>query len=257
MIDYLYPQLRRGLVGAWCPSMDRSRSTLLTDLSRFSNTSSRLGTGYHNATPKGLGVHINGTLGSTTDWGYRFASPVVDNTKPFTAICSFVVPDATTATQCVFGNTAEEYLDGFNINIQSGTSTIRLQVGGSGVYTTVNIYSFSPGSREHVTASIVFNYSTITCRVNNVVQSVSRTESIPSTYPLFIGATYRTATTVLYPFSSTITEASVYQQALSQSELSTLSQRVGIAHETRRQSRGKAPTVASSRRNNMMIGCGF
>jgi len=33
----LYPNLNLGLVGAWCPSVDRSRSTILTDQSGYNN----------------------------------------------------------------------------------------------------------------------------------------------------------------------------------------------------------------------------
>jgi len=37
MLELLYPHLNVGCVGAWCPSVDRSRSTLLTDQSGYGN----------------------------------------------------------------------------------------------------------------------------------------------------------------------------------------------------------------------------
>lgn len=250
-----YPSLSVGVVGAWCPSVDNSRSTRLTDFS-------------------GYGSH--GTLTNMdpgTDWvasGGKIALDF-DGTNDYVAIpfsfvsteitmsCWIKTTSSTTALTAMSCNNAAS--DGTLFKMGSGLTTgdkagfqIRSDTFGSGSFgdstTTINtglwfhlamILRISGSWDGYVNGVREAGVSGLGADVWTFTKSAIGCLDRSSTAQFWLGA---------------VDDARVYNRALTPPEFTTLALRRGIAYETRRSRIGKA-TATTRNRNNMLIGCGF
>ncbi len=222
MDKLLYPNLRNGLVGAWCPSIDRSRSTLLIDQSGYGN---------------------HGTLTNMnpgTDWYARDGKVALGPQGGNTYIN---LPNRTWASGHVtLGGwvnlqTAGNYPMIFSNN---GSPEFELRFYSNSRRPNFNFGYAQTGFAEHSSpnalalntwAHIVarFDGSTITTWENGV-QAIST----PCTVPVNVTSLKIGGRAGSFGINAFLDDLFIYNRALTPSEISTLAQRRGIAYETYR-----------------------
>ena len=256
MIVRKYPNLWQGCIGAWCPSQDSSRSTLLTDLSGRNN---------------------HGTLTNMdpgTDWVASQGKVALD----FDGTNDRVQGNANLAngsgtislwmlSAAALGRTAFVYTVG-----SAPTSTWSHVIGvTSGGQSAAYLFDGGQKSVSGVTITTGFWIHAALTWVNSG-NAILYTNGLAGT-PTAINTAYYSAAGQCWLGSTCgatpngisgwwngqLDDCRIYNRALTQSEIATLSQRRGIAYETKRGRIGARATVVSTnrRRNNTLMGCGF
>lgn len=222
-----YPNLRNGLVGAWCPSIDRSRSTLLIDQSGYNNhgtlTNMDPGTDWVASEGK-VALDFDGT----NDYVLINSSAITALTDSIT-VSAWVRPQVTTRSDLVSQWSSVGANQHF-ILLQGVTSSqfgFFVSSGSGGVGTQG--FTFAINNWYHICGT--YDRTAIKLFVNgNFISSNSQTFAMRavSTATIDIG---RSADAI---GRSVIDDVRIYNRALLQSEIATLAQRRGIAYETYR-----------------------
>lgn len=226
MHAYKHPTLWQGCVGAWCPSQDRSRSTLLTDFSPYNN---------------------HGTLTNMdpgTDWVASSGKVALDFDGVNGHVPCGVMPvlnGLTQLTVSVWINARTSGGGGFGrVITRNDASSFSIQLAASGANTTgitINGTLFAP-----TTGSLLGSWRHLCL----VYQSAARME-------LWVDGLGYFGSTVTGGLASTVSpvtlgnrsagdrgldgwldDVRIYNRALTASEVATLALRRGIAYETRR-----------------------
>jgi len=220
MPNYANPNLWRGCVGAWCPSQDRSRSTILTDFSGFGNN----------------GLLTN--MEPATDWVASQGQMALDldGVNDHLEFRSFNL--ASDLTWCIWFRTA---------------FTANQQIGGQGDGQYTGMYFQTDGSSQIVAyadpaviiggllesnkwtlLSLTKKGSSVSLYVNNAIVATGTTSPTDSTSPLSFGRVRYRFVEYYSTNPSSVDDVRVYNRALTQSEIATLALRRGIAYETTR-----------------------
>jgi hypothetical protein len=254
--NFLYPSLWHNCVGAWSPSQDRSRSTILTDLSGYGNhgtlTNMDPGTDWVASDGK-MALDFDGSNDYLT-----FASgDVASVTTGDMTVCLFVYPRNLTIYDAIISKGSFSrggWLLSFNA---SGPFKFGLVTNSSVMETTstvpttgwVHLGMTKTGTTKRLWINGVNINSTFVFGSDPGNFSTSS-----DSFQLFNEYTSGRNPDALFD------DARLYHRALTPSEMYLLASRRGIAYERApRRSyyvAGGAPPV-ENRRNNMLVGCGF
>jgi Concanavalin A-like lectin/glucanases superfamily len=250
MRTYKHQNLWHGCVGAWCPSVDRSRSTLLTDLSvqRNNGTLTNMDPGSDLVTSESkIALDFDGT----NDYVALARVPVT--TAPLTISCWFRVGNVTSYRYLFsIAGTAN------NTNYVSLASRgdvagdpAELEIKAGGASTTIRTGK-SVVANQWMHMAGVIDPATSVCYLDGITASAA-TPTIPTCTRASIGVFY--ALNLDGYMLGQIDDIRVYNRALTASEIRMLGLRRGIAYETTRPRRARLRRTTSS--NNMLVGCGL
>jgi hypothetical protein len=238
----LYPSLWHCCVGAWAPSQDRSRSTILTDFSGYGNhgtlTSGDPGTDW---------IAAEGKTALRSEADLYVETNVVLSSGDLTVSLFAFYPSY--REQCIISSQATDY-SSTEIFLYAGAYYAG-NYGGPGWQTTGTI---PIGVWHNVT--FVARGTTSEFYISGKLVSTGG-ENLKSTNNFHI---FKRRAGGDYKSIADLDDIRLYNRALTQSEIALLATRRGIAYE--RASRrsyyvaGGAPP-AENRRNNMLVGCGF
>ena len=239
------PNLWNGCVGAWCQSIDNSRSVLVTDFSKLRN---------------------NGTLTNMdpgTDWVASGNKVVLD----FDGSDDYVqmgtdLPDTTNwaiSAWCRWNGAGTNFscvaVAKFGSSTGMGIACINpgkySMLYGNNITASTGQYVSASGELVHIVA--MYDGTNKTLWANGIQQTGGPADT---GYGL-------TGTTIGRGFSSNryagqISDVRMYTRTLNASEIILLATRQGIANETIRNRRGKAGGApAVNRKNNLFVGCGL
>ncbi len=231
-----YPQFRNGLVGAWCPSIDRSRSTMLTDFSGYGNHGTLT-----NMDPGTDWVARDGKIALSCTPPYDFISigglaekvGLVGSTK---ATLAGWVYRASSGSKQTFGWGTESATSKRAIIQWYSDNIIYVPFENAGV----SYPSFASNTTGWHHLAVKFDGSlTGNARVDLFVNGVSRSLTSGAGAPAATIAAGMGDFLVNYDtvsgFGTGIyDDIRLYNRALTPSEISTLAQRRGIAYETYR-----------------------
>ena len=236
-----YPRLWTPCVSAWCPSVDRSRGTSLTDFSPYRNH----GTLTNMASPGTNWVPSNGKMAlefDGVDDSVDIAKSIVPTGSAAKTISLWARSTTTISTrQWLIYAGSETAYGRFCLEIESSKLNLNyFTLGAVHSQTLVNNtwYHFAVTYSEGATSVILY------------VNGVGETISIFSGQQLNTGATATTRlgvfTTTLFPFAGQMDDIRIYNKALVPSGIATLALRRGIAYETVRNRHVKKAPVGGT-----------
>ena len=237
-----YANLREGLVGAWCPSIRGSGFTL-PDLTGYGNhgTLTNMAADDWVSSERGRALDFDGA----NDF-VAFSSIPFTGTGPFSVLAWLKSSSATVGGQ-VFGN----YFAG-NLQVFYGTNFIGMWLANSSTYLGTNPWNTQlPQFTTNTTCMVAQRFSNgeTRCYLDAVLQKTgSSTADIGSTTAFRIGANAGGGER----FAGQILQVSLYNRALSESEIRILASRPGIGLVPQRRVVYDAPKTR--RRNHALIG---
>lgn len=251
--SYKYQNLWHGCIGAWCPSQDNSRSTLVTDFSSARN----------NATLNGMdpgtdwvasGNRIALDFDGTNDYA-NLGSNTNSLTQGVLSINGWFRLLALSTRAAITSNVMTGGANGFTLEIGRTASKLSWLQNGSTVDATST--GTVPDTGWHHISVVRTGLTggwTITFYIDGVSSSHTTTiNPVGSNGNLSLG---RYGDFVAFGYAAMHCDAfQMHNRALSQSEINLLASRRGIAYDRNRLRVGRRQTVSS--RNNMLIGCGL
>ena len=241
--DLEYPNLWNGCVGAWCPSVDRSRGTSLTDWSPNRNHGTLT-----NMEPATDWV-VSGGQGALDFDGSNDYITITDNPSqtPGRTVCAWIKYDGSATLKYIIAknnlwwlyvSTLEKLVFRF-----AGTSSDVILTGATSIPASQWIHACGV---HHADAS-----GTLQVFLNGVLDATSTIG----------GATANTNSATLIgrrfggtdTFLGQIDDVRNYNRQLTQPEIQLLSRRRGIAYETRRNRSVKAPAAPSGNRRRRVL----
>jgi uncharacterized protein len=242
MRNYKHQNLWQGCVGAWCPSVDRSRSTFLTDFSeqRNNGTLTNMDPG-SDWVAAGNGVALD--FDGTNDYVTLSRAPAT--TDPLAISCWFRVRDITAyrTLVCIASSSSNTnyILIPLELTIQAGGGTTRVRPTNAVV------------ANQWMHAAAVVNSANSVCYLDSN-GTTTATPTLPTINRGTIGAFF--AIGLDGYFNGQLDDVRVYNRALTTAEIRTLASRRGIAYETTRH-RVARTSRRSSSGVNMLVGCGL
>ena len=218
--------LNRGLVGAWCPSV-AGNGLLLPDLSGYGNhgTLTNMDASDWNATELGRGLRFDGNL-NTTNYAVRLPKNAF-NTSSLFSVHSWFVPTNLAPTSAQYVTTKWNSSSGRNgyaiaiSDVSSNTLAVQISDSSGRTETTASLTGFL---NRAVQVAITYDQSLLQLFLNGVLansQTINR-DSSSSASNLFIGAGYRTDTTIIGAFAGSVLDVRNYSRILSSSEVKQL-----------------------------------
>ena len=229
MPNYVYPNLWRGCVGAWCPSQDRSRADSLTDFSGRNKNGLLV-----NMEPATDWVPSQGKIALNFD-GTNENVDIDSNLGIASKVLSYSawIYPVSSGYRTVFcigrDNTLRNviYLESSDFNL------FLFQFVNGSFASSATGPSLTANKWQHV--GVLINGTAVVLFVDNVTVNTAIDAGFPSSMNRSsIGAFVDSNGTRINHFNGQIDDVRVYNRDLSMSEIATLALRRGIAYETDR-----------------------
>jgi hypothetical protein len=254
MYQYRYPQLWHGCIGAWCPSVDKSRSAIVTDYSAYRRDATGVASSWS--------VNEKPALIFSGSGGDQALSPTTLSLGSATTIACWCRTTASSTFKIAFGLS---YSVNGNPFIAIGNGNTDGTKAGYFVRSDVQ----STDSRTDSTSTLndgYWHHLAVTVMVSGGINGYfdGRLQSTASASAdtfltinrASIGNMQRDAPG--FYFNGHVDDCRAYNRELTQSEIQTLALRRGISFETKRNRFAKrSAAVAATNNNNMLMGCGF
>ena len=205
MQKLLYPSLQEGLVGAWCPSRDNSRSTILTDFSPYKNngvlTLMDPGTDWVASDGK-VALDFDGVN------DYVIANSQI-STLPITFICWCSQTAAVTYAGTISSNNVALLSNG------AGTAVTYIWEGTSDEYDGASGLTITNGKLEFRALVVTSTYAKVW--LNGSSWTNTKAHSAKTFTNIYIGTDRN-----IHPFSGRVFDSAIFGRALTDSEISLI-----------------------------------
>lgn len=243
MRAWKYQNLWHGCVGAWCPSLDVSRSLTLTDFSGYRNSGTLTNMDAASdwvASGSGYALDFDGSNDNVVTTAKLTTTAGSKTAYSFTA---WIRPRTFPSFGIIFGASSAFELR----HDTSGNAQLAIEA-----FSTTDTAALTTNRWSHVAG--VCDGTTLYLYVNGYPRGTPAavTHSNRTSVSFVIGA--RSGGSL--PINGLLDDLRYYSRAITQSEVQMLAYRRGVAYEIARHRKARRAAVAGSGRN-MMMGCGL